>query len=203
MPGVPSASLPSSFRFPQETYAPRRARRFTGAASWGVALVVAATGCAGGDRPASTQDGAAASARVDAGFAADATAVRAVLAAQQAAWNRGDLEGFMAGYWPSEHLVFMTREGSTRGHAETLARYRASYDRPEKFGALAFEDLDVSPLDAETAVVRGGWRLRRAKDEPHGRFVLVLRRFAEGWRVVSDYTTSDPPPAGPPPPAGG
>jgi hypothetical protein len=132
---------------------------------------------------------------------AGASAVRAVLDAQVAAWNRHDLEGFMQGYWPSEHLVFMTRKGSTRGFRETLDQYRRSYDRPEKFGRLSFDELRFETLDAETTVALGAWRLFDAPGEPHGRFVLVLRRFAEGWRVVSDYTTSDPPPAGPPPSA--
>jgi ketosteroid isomerase-like protein len=133
--------------------------------------------------------------------AEDVVAVRATLDAQVAAWNRCDLEGFMAGYWPSEHLVFMTREGSTRGFRETLERYRRSYDRPESFGRLTFEDLRFERIDAETMLALGGWRLGDAAAAPHGRFALVLRRFAEGWRVVSDYTTSDPPPSGPPPAA--
>ncbi len=126
----------------------------------------------------------------DDSFVADKTEIRGLLATQAEAWNRRDLVGFMAGYWESEHLVFMTKEGTTRGHAETLARYRKSYDTPEKFGWLAFEELDVSPVDHETAVVRGVWRLKERKGEPHGRFVLIVRRFPEGWKVVSDYTTS-------------
>ncbi len=120
----------------------------------------------------------------------DDAAIRRLLATQAEAWNRRDLVGFMAGYWESEDLVFMTTEGSTRGHAETLARYRKNYDVPEKFGRLAFEELDVSPVDHETAVVRGVWRLKDRTGEPHGRFVLIVRRFPTGWKVVSDYTTS-------------
>ncbi|HYC76515.1 MAG TPA: nuclear transport factor 2 family protein [Planctomycetota bacterium] len=115
-----------------------------------------------------------------------------MLNAQVDAWNRADLDGFMEGYASSEHLVFMTPEGSTRGHAETLARYRRSYDRPDRFGVLTFDALEFSALDGDTAVVDGRWRLRRAADAPAGRFLLVVRRLPEGWRVVSDYTVSDP-----------
>lgn len=129
--------------------------------------------------------------------------VRQVLEIQVAAWNRKDLDAFMAGYWPSEHMVFMTREGSTRGFAETLARYRRSYADPSRFGRLAFSDLSFETVDLETVLARGAWRLHETKDEPHGRFVLVVRRFREGWRIVSDYTTSEPLPAGPAPSVGG
>jgi hypothetical protein len=126
--------------------------------------------------------------------APDRAAIEAALRAQVEAWNRADLDGFMATYRRSPDLVFATREGVTRGHAETLARYRKSYDAPEKFGTLIFEIAAIDGLDVETAVVRGTWRLRRAADEPNGAFALVVRRFREGWRVVVDYTTSDPPP---------
>jgi beta-aspartyl-peptidase (threonine type) len=165
--------------------------RFSSVAAF--ALVCALGGAAGGCAASNGSPGDASRADHAAAppsFAVEEAAVRALLAEQAAAWNRADLEGFMAGYWRSEHLVFASKDGVTHGHAATLARYRKSYDTPEKFGRLAFTDLVVGPVDEETAVVTGAWRLVRAKDEPHGRFVLIVRKFPEGWRVVSDYTTS-------------
>jgi hypothetical protein len=115
--------------------------------------------------------------------------VRALLATQEAAWNRQDLDGFLAGYRKDEHVVFVTPEGSSRGYAELEQRYRKSYNAPEKFGELHFGDLDFSTVVATSVVARGSWRLVRAKDSPHGRFVLVVCRLSEGWRIVSDFTT--------------
>jgi beta-aspartyl-peptidase (threonine type) len=118
-----------------------------------------------------------------------ARAVRALLDGQVAAWNRHDLDGFLAGYRQDEHVVFTTPEGSSRGFAELQQRYRKSYNAPEKFGVLAFGEVEFEPVDATSLVARGTWRLERAHDSPHGRFVLVVCRLPEGWRIVSDFTT--------------
>jgi ketosteroid isomerase-like protein len=117
--------------------------------------------------------------------------VRALLDAQAQAWNRHDLDGFLAGYRKDEHVVFVTKEGSTRGFSDLEQKYRKSYNAPEKFGELKFENIECKSVDADSVVVHGTWRLLREKDTPHGRFVLVVLRLAEGWRIVSDYTTSE------------
>jgi ketosteroid isomerase-like protein len=117
--------------------------------------------------------------------------VRALLDAQAAAWNRHDLDGFLAGYRKDEHVVFVTKEGSTRGFAELEQRYRKSYNAPEKFGELKFENIECQSVDADSVVVHGTWRLLGLPNTPHGRFVLVVLRLKEGWRIVSDYTTSE------------
>ena len=49
----------------------------------------------------------------------------AVMNAQSAAWNRGDIEGFMQGYWSSQKLVFVSSR-VTRGWQPTLDRYKKS-----------------------------------------------------------------------------
>jgi ketosteroid isomerase-like protein len=117
--------------------------------------------------------------------------VRAVLAAQQAAWNRHDLDAFLAGYRKDEHVVFTTPTESSRGFSELEQRYRKSYNSPEKFGELAFTDIACTTVDGDSVLVQGSWRLVRAKDSPHGRFVLIVCRFPEGWKIVSDFTTVD------------
>ena len=117
--------------------------------------------------------------------------VRALLDAQVAAWNRHDLDGFLAGYRKDEHVVFFTREGSSRGFADLEQRYRKTYNTPEKFGQLEFEKIESRNVDPDSVLVQGSWRLVREKDSPHGHFVLVVCRFPEGWRIVSDFTTVD------------
>jgi beta-aspartyl-peptidase (threonine type) len=122
----------------------------------------------------------------------EARAVRAVLEAQVEAWNRGDLEGFMAGYWRSPDLVFCSGATATRGWEKTLARYRERYQsQGREMGRLGFDEIEVLPLAPDSAFARGAWRLQM-KDgkQPHGRFTLVLRRRDEGWRIVHDHTSS-------------
>lgn len=117
-------------------------------------------------------------------------AVRAVLEAQVAAWNRGDIEGFMDGYWRSEETVFISGDSVTRGWQTVLDRYKKGYDTRAKMGTLTFSDLDIKILNKTTAVVIGRWALQREKDNPHGRFTLIFRKVKAGWRVVHDHTSS-------------
>lgn len=115
-------------------------------------------------------------------------AIRKVMEDQAAAWNRGDIEGFMQGYWKSEKLTFVSTR-VTRGWQQTLDNYRRSYDTREKMGTLTFSDLEISILSKDAAVVLGSWSLKRANDAPGGKFTLIFRKFKEGWRVVHDHTS--------------
>ncbi len=115
---------------------------------------------------------------------------RTVILRQQAAWNRGDLDAFCADYWNSEDLVFATASSTAVGWEAMRDRYRSRYTDRETMGQLAFSELSMSMLADDTVVCRGRWQLNRAKDAPWGRFVIVLRRFDDGWKVVADYTTS-------------
>lgn len=117
-------------------------------------------------------------------------AVRSVLDAQVAAWNRGDIDAFMEGYWRSPETVFISGDSVTRGWQTVLDRYRARYDSREKMGTLSFLEIEIKPLGRDTAVAFGRWQLARAADTPHGRFTLILRRTREGWRIVHDHTSS-------------
>jgi ketosteroid isomerase-like protein len=118
--------------------------------------------------------------------------VRAVLDAQVAAWNRGDLEGFMAGYWRSPELVFLSGGTVTKGWDETLARYRRRYRSDgREMGRLRFDGLEIVALGSDATLARGSWRLQmRNGEEPHGLFTLVLRRIDGAWRIVHDHTSS-------------
>lgn len=114
--------------------------------------------------------------------------IKAVMNEQAAAWNRGDLEAFMAGYWKSEKLVFVSTR-VTRGWQPTLDNYKKSYPDKAAMGTLSFTDLEVTVLSKDAAVVLGSWALKREKDEPKGKFTLIFRKFKEGWRIVHDHTT--------------
>ena len=116
-------------------------------------------------------------------------AIRAVLDAQSDAWNRGDIEAFMAGYWRSPETVFISGDSLTRGWQTVLDRYKKNYDSREKMGTLTYSNLEITPIGNDSAVVIGRWHLQRAKDEPHGRFTLIFRKTKQGWRIVHDHTS--------------
>ena len=119
--------------------------------------------------------------------------IQSVLSAQQNAWNRGDIDAFMKGYAQSTSTVFVSGDEVGRGWETVRERYRVKYSDRAKMGALSFSDTEVAMLSPDAAVVLGRWRLKRANDEPHGRFTLIFKRLPEGWRIVHDHTSAAPP----------
>ena len=119
---------------------------------------------------------------------ADLTAIRAVLDAQAAAWNRGDIDGYMDGYARSDDTMFVGTD-VTRGWTKVRDRYKAKYDSRAKMGTLVFSDVDLRPLGSNDVIVTGAWKLTRDADTPHGRFTLIFHRRAEGWRIVYDHSS--------------
>jgi uncharacterized protein (TIGR02246 family) len=117
-------------------------------------------------------------------------AIRAVLDAQAAAWNRGDIDGYMNGYAKSPETVFVSGDSVTRGWQAVLDRYKKRYDSRDKMGTLTFDEIEVNMLDRNTAAVSGRWQLKRSGDLPHGRFTLIFKRLPEGWRIIHDHTSS-------------
>ena len=122
----------------------------------------------------------------------DKAKIEAMLQAQDAAWNRGDIDGFMSYYDKSANLRFASGGTVTRGWRETLERYHRRYDSRGKMGQLTFTDLEITLLSPEYAQVFGRWELTRAHDRPGGLFTLLLHKQDGGWKIVSDHTSSDP-----------
>lgn len=115
--------------------------------------------------------------------------IRKVMDEQSIAWNRGDIDAFMEGYWKSDKLVFISGEKVTRGWQPTLDNYKKGYDSRAKMGVLKFSDLEFFVLSRDAAVVLGSWALTREKDNPKGKFTLTFRKFKVGWRIIMDHTS--------------
>ena len=124
---------------------------------------------------------------------ADRTAILAVLTTQQSDWNKGDIRGFMAGYWNSTELTFAGTRGFTRGWQPVLTRYEKSYADKAAMGTLDFSELEIRQLGQDAALVLGKWHLQRQAGDVGGIFTLVFQRFPEGWRIIHDHTTQSPP----------
>jgi len=126
--------------------------------------------------------------------ASSVAAIQSVIHAQQDAWNRGDIDEFMTGYAKSASTVFVSDDEVRRGWETVRDRYRQKYSDGTKMGTLAFSDIEVTMLSPDAAVVLGRWALKRAKDQPHGRFTLILKHLPDGWRIVHDHTSAAPAP---------
>jgi len=123
----------------------------------------------------------------------DRAAILAVMTTQQNDWNKGDIRGFMGGYWNSPDLTFAGTRGFTRGWQPVLARYEKSYADKAAMGTLDFSELEIRQLAPDAALVLGKWHLQRQAGDVGGIFTLVFQKFPEGWRIVHDHTTQSPP----------
>ncbi len=121
--------------------------------------------------------------------AQDVEQIKRVLGEQTLAWNRGDLNGFMHGYWSSDSLLFVGKSGPQYGWNRTLENYRKSYPDKAAMGILSFDIKEIRLLDKETAFVLGAWHLKREKDDPAGFFTLLMRRIDGQWLVVADHSS--------------
>jgi ketosteroid isomerase-like protein len=121
--------------------------------------------------------------------AQDQQAIAKVLETQRLAWNKGDIEEFMQGYWQSDSLLFVGSKGPKYGWQTTLDNYKKNYPNRAAMGQLTFDVKQIQLLDARNAFVLGGWRLKREKDEPGGYFTLWFRKIKGAWKIVCDHTT--------------
>lgn len=143
----------------------------------GVILAVVMVGCAG---PRAFQ-------------ARDETTIREVLIAQQDAWNRGDIKGYMAGYARTPGLVFTSGGQVRRGWLKTYEAYKARYgESRDTMGRLDIDVIAVQALGADGAVVLGRWQLTDTPNAASGIFSVVFARGPNGWRIVHDHTSADP-----------
>lgn len=123
--------------------------------------------------------------------AQERAAIQRVLDEQAAAWNKGDLPGFMKGYLESEDLSFYSGNKKTKGWKATLERYRKTYQADGKeMGKLSFKELSVELLGDDHALVRGRYHLQLKSEMPTGIFTLILRKTPAGWRIIHDHTSN-------------
>ncbi|HXG09561.1 MAG TPA: nuclear transport factor 2 family protein [Gemmataceae bacterium] len=116
--------------------------------------------------------------------------IRQLLDNQVAAWNRGDLEGFMDGYWRSPDLSLWSGKERFRGWRFTFDHYRQRYQQDGvPMGHLTLSDLEIDLLSPDSAYVRGRWQVNTDRGSLTGLCTLILKKFAEGWRIVHDHTS--------------
>jgi len=124
---------------------------------------------------------------------ADEPAIRKLLEAQVADWNRGDIAAFMKSYDNSPETTFVG-ERVLKGYSSVLARYKHQYPDRGAMGQLRFTELEVRMLSTEHGVVTGRFSLTRiheAGGPAAGVFSLVLRHTNTGWKIIHDHTSRE------------
>lgn len=119
----------------------------------------------------------------------DIDQVASVLAMQAVSWNKGDIEGYMQGYWNSDSLLFIGSNGPVYGYKPTLERYKKSYPDKQAMGVLTFSQINFKLLSQEYYFVSGRWSLQRKNDAPGGYFTLLFRKIGGKWLIVADHSS--------------
>ena len=123
------------------------------------------------------------------GQSKDEKEVRDVLAKQNAAWNRGDVDAFMVGYWENDSLMFIGKSGVTYGYKNTLANYKKNYPDTATMGKLTFTLIKVRQLSPEFFHVTGKYYLTRTIGDASGHFTLLFRKTNGKWVIISDHSS--------------
>ena len=122
----------------------------------------------------------------------DITAVKSILARQEADWNAGKIDDFMNGYWQSEKLKFIGASGITYGYDATLRNYHKRYPDRTTMGKLKFEVISTEKLSRKVIMLVGNWDLQRASGDIGGIFTLIFKKINREWVVASDHTSVRP-----------
>jgi len=119
----------------------------------------------------------------------DIASIQSVMDNQQEAWNRGDIDAFMQGYWKSDSLRFIGKRGITFGWQPTLDNYKKSYPGAQAMGRLQFTNLTTEIVGDSSAYVIGKWELFRSTDTLGGHYSLLWKKMQGQWVIVADHTS--------------
>ena len=119
----------------------------------------------------------------------DEKAVRKLLNDQSAAWNRGDIDGFMKGYWENDSLMFIGKSGVTYGWNNTLKNYKKGYPDKAAMGTLTFTLIQVKKLSDKYYYVTGKWFLKRSIGDVGGHYTLLFQKINGRWVIISDHSS--------------
>ncbi len=117
------------------------------------------------------------------------SAIRKILDEQTAAWNRGDIDNFMKGYWENDSLMFIGKSGVTYGWVNTLNNYKKGYPDTASMGKLIFTLIQVKKLSKEYYHITGKWFLKRSIGDVGGHYTLLFRKINGRWVIISDHSS--------------
>ena len=120
---------------------------------------------------------------------ADREAILKVLEDQRIAWNSGNLEGYMQGYWKSDSLRFVGKTGVRYGWNETLNSYRKGYPSKTEMGNLTFNLISLEFLSQTSAFMIGKWSLERTENSVSGHFLLIWKKIEGNWLITADHSS--------------
>lgn len=125
----------------------------------------------------------------------DETQIRAVIARMEAAWNRGDFEGYMAGF-ENPGVVFVSGGRIQDGWQGTLDHYVRDYGgSAERRGSLHFYDIEIEMLAPDAAMLVSHYRLERPERTQEGINTRLMRKIDGRWVIALNHVSSYDPAA--------
>lgn len=115
--------------------------------------------------------------------------IRKILKEQTEAWNRGDIDAFMKGYWNNDSLLFVGKNGPTYGFTNTLNNYKKNYPNKDYMGQLNFTLLEVKPLAKQLWLVLGKWELTRNAGNVSGHYTILFKKLKGEWVIIVDHSS--------------
>ncbi len=119
----------------------------------------------------------------------DEREITTMLAAQVVQWNKGNVDGYMKGYWENDSLLFIGSSGPRYGYQATLKRYKEAYPDLAHMGELTSVIKSMQRLSAEYYFIVGTWALKRTAGDVSGSYTLLLRKIKGHWVIVCDHSS--------------
>ena len=119
----------------------------------------------------------------------DDQTIRKILHDQTIAWNKGNVDEFMKGYWNNDSLMFIGKSGVTYGYQNTLMNYKKNYNNADAMGTLSFDLIKVQRLSPEYYFVVGKWHLKRTIGDVGGHYNLLFRKISGNWVIIADHSS--------------
>ena len=107
---------------------------------------------------------------------------------QEKAWSNGDIDSFMKGYWNSDSLMFVGKNGIKYGWNTTRNNYKKAYPDKRTMGKLEFNIIKLE-VNGNSAFMLGKWSLVRENDNPNGHFALYWKKINGKWLITIDHTS--------------
>jgi len=119
----------------------------------------------------------------------DEQQIHKMLDAQVKEWNKGNIEGYMHGYWENDSLLFIGSNGPRYGYTATLKRYKQAYPDKAHMGVLSSTITSLKRLSPEYYFIVGKWALQRSVGDVSGSYTLLLRKINDVWVIVCDHSS--------------
>ncbi|WP_454856530.1 YybH family protein [Rhizobium binxianense] len=119
----------------------------------------------------------------------DQDAILTVIADMQAAWNRGDFHGYMAGF-ANPDVVFVSRGRIQKDWQATLDHYIADYGGSAgSQGRLTFSNIRIEMLASDAAQLISNYNLVRPAGGQTGVNTRLMRKRAGNWVIALNHVS--------------